>query len=492
MSAKVVLLRVLALSLMSNFCRAIRFEHKKRRLHVMSSKSSVRRDQTHDHGATLQPTMPAPSPPAASSAPGHAAAQSPPEISSPAAAANRHKKNDNLRLFRLGTLFALMLMNGVDTVLRRYSQGILKETYSVNEVLMVAECLKMTFSAYMISRFGGGSDNGGSDAGGKESKHKSLTAELVQLLLQSRKMIILVMLYGAGNSLSYYALARIGAGSFVVIANLKTLLTAAFSVLLLGRTYSWTQWRALILLVCGVVLFVLPTLEEKSKVGEDETSGKLRGIMAGCVAELVVVTISGFASIYFELAIKRDAVNIWGRNFQLGFYSVLMYLILRSLEKQTGDGEADDAIAKTIFRPFFIGWSPLAVVLSTGMACGGILVALCIKYGDSILKTLAVSGSILLASIADHYVLGGPLTVQMCIAGVVVIIAIINYAFDSSSATPAPRASKSPNNDVENSTEKETNAEGDTKDDWQENEPIDMQPLVKTGEAANRRTNIPV
>ena len=431
-------------------------------------------------------------PPAAAN--GHAAAP-PAEPQSPPVA-DRSKKNDNLRLFRLGTLFALMLMNGVDTVLRRYSQGILKETYSVNEVLLVAECLKMTFSAYMIAKFGSGSESGGGNvAGGKQSKHKRLTTELLQLLLQSRKMLILVMLYGAGNWLSYYALARIGAGSFVVIANLKTLLTAAFSVLLLGRTYSWTQWRALILLVCGVVLFVLPTLEEKARgdENENETSGTLRDILAGCLAELVVVTISGFAAIYFELAIKRDAVNVWGRNFQLGFYSVLMYLFLRSLENYPDEAGEDDVIAKGLFRPFFIGWSPLAVVLSTGMACGGILVALCIKYGDSILKTLAVSGSILLASVADHYILGGPLTVQMCIASVVVVIAIVNYAFDtSSSTTPALPASKLRDDDEEISAEEAKCGKGDTKDDWQENDTIEMRPLLKTREAANRRTNVPL
>ena len=411
---------------------------------------------------------------------------------------DRSIRKRNLRLARLGTLFALMLMNGVDTVLRRYSQGILKETYSVNEVLMVAECLKMTFSACMISRFGSGNDSdggsGGSIAGEKQSKpNKSLAAELLQLLLQSGKMMLLVLLYGAGNWLSYYALARIGAGSFVVIANLKTLITAAFSVLLLGRTYSWAQWRALVLLVCGVVLFVLPTLEEKAKnkdKNEDGASGTLRDIIVGCLAELVVVHISGFAAIYFELAIKRDAVNVWGRNFQLGFYSVLMYLLFRSLEKHA-DETGEDATTKGRFRPFFIGWSPLAVVLSTGMACGGILVALCIKYGDSILKTLAVSGSILFASVVDHYVLGGPLTVQMRIAGVVVIIAIINYAFDSSSKTPATLACKHRDDNADDERIPNEN-DTDTQDEWQENQPIEMQPLVKGKEATNRRSKVPV
>lgn len=68
-----------------------------------------------------------------------------------------------------------------------------------------------------------------------------------------------------GNLLSYYALARVGAGTFVVIANLKTLTTAGFSAMVLGRTYSWTKWRALTLLVAGVVLFILPTLKAGGK-----------------------------------------------------------------------------------------------------------------------------------------------------------------------------------------------------------------------------------
>ena len=247
------------------------------------------------------------------------------------------------------------------------------------------------------------------------------------------------------------------------------------------------------LLVCGVVLFVLPTLEEKAKdedENEDEASGTLRDMIAGCLAELVVVLISGFAAIYFELAIKRDAVNVWGRNFQLGFYSVLMYLFFRSLEKHA-DGTGEDAGSKGLFRPFFIGWSPLAVVLSTGMACGGILVALCIKYGDSILKTLAVSGSILFASVVDHYVLGGPLTVQMCIAGVVVIIAIINYAFDSSSKTTAAPVDKR-RDDSADDGRIPTESSKDAQDVWKDNEPIEMQPLVKGKEAANRRSKVPV
>ena len=79
---------------------------------------------------------------------------------------------------------------------------------------------------------------------------------------------------------------------------------------------------------------------------------------------------------------------------------------------------------------FLGGWSTMAFLLSVLGAAGGLLVALSIKYGDSILKTLAVTGAILLSSLLDHYMLAGPLTPIMVIAGAQVVIAICNYTFD--------------------------------------------------------------
>jgi len=69
-------------------------------------------------------------------------------------------------------------------------------------------------------------------------------------------------------------------------------------------------------------------------------------------------------------------------------------------------------------------------------AAGGMLVALSIKHGDSILKTLATTGAIVLSSTLDHFLLGGPLTSVMFIAGIQVIISICNYTFDESPPEP--------------------------------------------------------
>lgn len=160
--------------------------------------------------------------------------------------------------------------------------------------------------------------------------------------------------------------------------------------------------------------------EDLSSTLNSEKASQLLGIAAVATE----VTTSGFASIYFEKVIKSstEKLNIWERNLQLAFTSLPIYLgfILYS-----GGGTAG----------FGGGWTQTTVFVSLFGAAGGLLVALSIKYADAILKTLATTGAILLSSILDHMLLGGPLTPVMILAGGVVTLAICNYTFDK---TPVP------------------------------------------------------
>ena len=161
------------------------------------------------------------------------------------------------------------------------------------------------------------------------------------------------------------------------------------------------------------------------------------------LAVVIEVTLSGFASIYFEKVIKTDAktMTIWERNFQLALGSFPVYFIFIASESNSIGS----------------GWSFMAFIIALLGAAGGLLVALSIKYGDSILKTLATTGAIVLSSLLDHYFLGGPLTPTMMIAGIQVIISICNYTFDMTpsdiSIVPDPpktlRKEKLKDNDAE-------------------------------------------
>lgn len=315
-------------------------------------------------------------------------------------------KHNNLRMIKLGVLFVLCFQNSVFTVLRRYSQGVLRETYSKHEVLLFGEVVKMLFSARVIYHQIPGQNR------------ESFVAHLKMLAWTSRKMFALSLIYGLMNILSYVALRNVSAGIFTICAQLKILTTACFSALLLQRRYSWTQWRALLTLIIGVLIFSEPIWNQTSAW---ETEGG--NVLLGSAAVLTEVTLSGFASIYFEKVIKTDTqqnLNIWERNFQLALGSFPVYLAFIIHE---GGGKAG----------YLGGWSMVTLVLALLGAAGGLLVALSIKYGDAILKTLATTGAIVLSSLLDHWWLKGPLTANMMLAGAVVITAICDYSFD---ATP--------------------------------------------------------
>jgi len=320
-------------------------------------------------------------------------------------------------VLKVMVLAVLCLQNSVFTLMRRYSLGVLQEGYSKHEVLLLSEVMKMVFSAMVISR--------------SLPANTSLKSHLTYLAKKSWKMAVLALIYGLMNILSFVSLRNIGAGIFTIFAQCKILTTALCSTIMLRRKYSWARWRALFALMLGVLLFSEPIWNTDEQAVKEGGNGFI-----GVSAVLIEVTLSGFASIYFERVIKTDPeqLGIWERNFQLALGSFPVYLAFIIAD----DPDLDETGS---------GWSAVALMLSLLGAAGGLLVALSIKYADAILKTLAVTGAIILSSLLDHLMLGGPLTPFMIIAGAQVIISILNYTFDSTPVQELPKQPKSPQAD---------------------------------------------
>ena len=358
---------------------------------------------------------------------------------------------------KLAVLLLLCMQNTLFTVMRRYSQGVLREQYSKvsvaffvrsltlyfgkpmtdlasstapcicndrtclcnskqqYEVLLVGELIKIVYSSFKIAA--------------NVSPGEKAVPRLQYLLRRSGKMAVLACIYGAMNILSFVALRNISAGMFTIFAQLKILTTATCSTVMLGRSYSMTKWRALISLMMGVLLFSEPIWNNSERSKSPEGGN----VVLGTMAVLTEVTLSGFASIYFEKVIKTDPeqLGIWERNYQLAFGSVPIYLMFMMYD---GGGDVG----------FGGGWSIVAMMLAILGAAGGLLVALSIKHGDSILKTLATTGAIVFSASLDHLVLGGPLTSIMMIAGVQVVLSICNYTFDQTPAEPSLSAPSPP------------------------------------------------
>jgi len=302
------------------------------------------------------------------------------------------------RMLQLGILLAVMLQNSSYALLRAYSRGTLKETYSSSSVLLAMEVTKLIVSAYMVVTSSEPSDV---PSGPPLSKY-------AHLLRRSLKMAVPAIIYLAMNLLSFVALARIDAATFSIAAQLKVLTTAAFSVALLGRSLHVRKWRALLTLTLGVVLI---SAETKPKSSQISWSGEWA---VGFGAVLAEVVLSGFASIYFERVLKSadEVYSVWDRNFQLAVWSIAIYTPMMLRDNPTAP---------------FAGWSAVAAVCAAVGALGGVLVALCLKHADSVTKTIATTGAIVLTTLVNAAFLDGPMSLAVATGALLVVLSVFSF-----------------------------------------------------------------
>lgn len=193
------------------------------------------------------------------------------------------------------------------------------------------------------------------------------------------------------------------------------------------RSLSSAKWRALLLLVLGCVLVASPVyhLSDKIKTGQltqaESSDAYVVNSVIGIIVVLVMVTNSGFASVYLESVLKKEKLSVWDRNFQLSFLSVLLVLGIILSERFNTD---------TLYTPLFQGFTLNAYLLALIQALGGILVAAALKYADSILKTLATCLAIVVTAVLECVFMNTPMDIFVIIGCVATILAIANYSFD--------------------------------------------------------------
>jgi solute carrier family 35 (UDP-sugar transporter), member A1/2/3 len=328
-------------------------------------------------------------------------------------------------------LFALLAQNTSYTLLRRYlTAGSGSSTLDVappssKEILLISEIIKFFVSMYMIFY---PTEDSSSNSSGHNHESENKSQKLISLTFSSWKMGFLAGLYLIMNLFSFISLQYIGAGEFTVCAQLKILTTAGFSVLILGTTLSEAKWRALALLVIGCILVAMPGLSTSSHSSTAESPVLSPVIFLGYGAVIAEVILSGFASIYFEKIIKSttEVVSIWERNYQLSLYSIAIYSLMIGYDQLfTSEGVAP---------PIFSNWSFLAVIVAILGSLGGLLVAASLKYADSILKTLATAGAIIVTTFLGYLLLNGPFSYEVILGSLVTVIAIINYTKDPTTA----------------------------------------------------------
>ncbi|KAJ4321207.1 UDP-galactose transporter Gms1 [Fusarium piperis] len=247
------------------------------------------------------------------------------------------------------------------------------------------------------------------------------------------KLALTAAFYTLQNLLQYVAVGNLDAVHFQVLYQLKILITALFSVVLLRRHLGPKRWFALIILTLGVSVVSLPqgssssspsyvplrhmtdhffprSLHELGHVPSEGGSGKLakrsatyQGIdndlppldplmnySVGLTSVLVAATVSGLTGVYFEKLLKESPTqaSVWIRNVQLSFYSIFA-AGLGGVIWQDGEGISEHG--------FFEGYNWVVWTAVVLQAAGGILASVVIRDADNIVKNFATSISIVIS-----------------------------------------------------------------------------------------------
>lgn len=274
------------------------------------------------------------------------------------------------------------------------------------------------------------------------------------------KLSIPAILYVIQNNLQYVAASNLDVATFQVTYQMKILTTAFFSVLLLGKRLSSVKWLSLLLLAVGVGIVQIqstgqapgpsaahgeshlplttpanlpqvhvehaehkalrseiPTIPTIPSSPTHHEMNPFRGFMAVTFACMT----SGLAGVYFEMVLKGTKADLWTRNIQLSFFSLIPALVPVLFNSSTSHG-----LAGALVEPFanFSVWA-WATVLT--QVLGGLVTAIVIKYSDNILKGFATSLSIILSFLASVLLFAYPITPAFLIGSIVVLSATWMY-----------------------------------------------------------------
>lgn len=310
---------------------------------------------------------------------------------------------------KYGALALLVLQNTFLVVFMRYSRTITTgPMYLSSTAVAVMEALKFICCIGVIIF----------QNQGLTGMVNAIYNEVITQPTEILKLSVPSLLYTIQNNLLYFALSNLDAATFQVGYQAKILTTAVFSVIMLGKSISKTQWLSLILLTIGVSLAQLSAQksDENSNLKENSTYGFVAVILAACT--------SGFSGVYFERILKStNNTSLWIRNVQMGFPSIIIALLAVFLNTHDRN--------QVYQMGFFYGYNYITMIVIFLQAIGGLVVAVVVKYADNILKGFAASFSLVTSCFISYYYLDFQPTYLFFIGAIFVNVSVYLYGLPS-------------------------------------------------------------
>ena len=268
----------------------------------------------------------------------------------------------NTLLIRRASFFLLALQAGLSPILYRVYVGrsVVTTAYAI-----CSEVIKFILSACLLTLSG----EWGAIFGGWDIKESIRLVGFPAIVLSFQSIITQI------------AYANLEPLTFTLLNQSKTVFTAIFVYILLGRKQSLQQIAALVLLVTAAGI-----LASSSSSGRDRA--RVPGLFwAGVAPALVGACLSGFSAALCQRSLQAGG----GRSAVLFSLEVSVYsgvFMLMSLVFSP-DG------AQVRSTGFFTGFEPGILISLLCLASGGILVGLVTRYAGSVEKGFAMELGIL-------------------------------------------------------------------------------------------------
>jgi UDP-sugar transporter A1/2/3 len=209
-----------------------------------------------------------------------------------------------------------------------------------------------------------------------------------------------------------FAVTNLDTAVYQVCYQMKLVVTAMLSVVLLRRSLSKAQWLAVLLLCAGIVAVNMSAAGEKvqAKGGQNPTLGLMAVFFAAFT--------SGLAGVYFEKLVKGGQQSVWARNFFLALFSLFFGAVTMVVKEP-------QALSR---ESFFHGYDRLVCTVVVVNALGGMIVAMVIKYADNILKGFATGISTLLSTLCSVLLFGFEPNILFALGAAVVVFSTFMYS----------------------------------------------------------------
>ena len=204
--------------------------------------------------------------------------------------------SDRTTALKWFSLLLLIFQSSTHALLIRYSKTLGASSYLPSSTVVVCEVIKFAVSLAMVLMYEVPPTTAAASA--SQVSWSTRVSYAQSLLLDSLHSIVPAFIYAVQNNLVFIALANLDAATFQVMYQSKIITTALFSVSILNKRLSITQWIALVLLVLGVVLVQNPSCEQQAlqRAGAEAADiaaiSQHRNLFLGLV---VVITIMGGA-----------------------------------------------------------------------------------------------------------------------------------------------------------------------------------------------------